>query len=180
MEKYTQLFDYSKTVFKDELERFKNIEQKASNYLSALTILLAGAGFFVNWVLDRFVPPKSCLEIILVVFSIVILLLIALSWGFLFAVLRLDDLTGLPLDDKTLEFFVEQKEIDVYYYLSQGMATALASNRAIVNKKSQKLRVAYYLICVTIIMLITFATLYGYQRWHQPQTKETIDDRIVE
>jgi hypothetical protein len=172
IEKYKKLFEYSQSAVKDEFERFKNTEQKASNYLSVLTLVLAGAGFFVNWVLERFVPPHNYIEWLLFSLSALILICIATAWYFLFSALGLTDLKVLRLDDEILEFFRQHEDVDVYYYMSQSLSEGLKKNRKTVQDKIAKLKVAYSIICFTVVLLVAFAGFYSYQRWQAPPVKE--------
>jgi predicted MFS family arabinose efflux permease len=79
MERYKELYNYSKEAFEREYDRFKNIDQKATQYLSVLTLLIGIAGFFVNWVVANFVPPKNIFEFILFVLAILILITLTIT-----------------------------------------------------------------------------------------------------
>lgn len=169
MEKYKELYGYSKEVFKEELDRFNGIDQKASHYLSVLTILLGVAGFFVNWTLERFLPPKSALELALFILTIMMSVALLIAWFFIFSVLRMQDIYKLPLDTETIEFFAENKEIDIYYYLSIGIKDSLVENRLIGNRKSKKLICGYNSICIAAVLLLIFAILFGLYKWREPK-----------
>ncbi|HEX8147949.1 MAG TPA: hypothetical protein VF591_12285 [Pyrinomonadaceae bacterium] len=169
MENYKELFAFAKEAFKEELERLKSIDQKASNYLSVLTLLLGVAGFFIKWVVENFIPPRNTLEVILVILTILIVAGILFSWFFTFSVLRLQKIYTYPLDTETINFFTNNTLVDIYYYLSVGIQDAVSNNRSVGDTKSRRLNYAYRSIRYTVVLLLLFGTLFGLQTWSKPE-----------
>lgn len=170
MEKYKELFKYSQDVFKQELDRFMELDKKAAQYLSTLTIFIGVAGFFVKWIFDNFVPAQSNIEILLIVLAVLILITLLIAWFYIFSVLKMQEIYKLPLDLETLEFFKDNKDVDVYYSMSKGMASKLSYNREVGDKKSTKLIRGYNTILITVILLSIFSILFGYYKWNKPNS----------
>ena len=169
MENYKELFAFAKEAFKEDLERLKSIDQKASNYLSVLTLLLGVAGFFIKWVVEHFIPPQNALAVVLFVLTILIVAGILSSWFFTFSVLRLQRVATYPLDEATIKFFTDNELVDVYYYLSIGIQGAVEDNRKIGDAKSRRLNHGYRSILYTVILLLTFGIFFAVYTWQQPK-----------
>lgn len=170
LDKYKELYILSKETFKAELDRFYSIEHKASQYLSALTLLLGVAGFFVKWIVEHFIPPQSCLVWLLFCLALAILLCLVAAWFFVFSVLRVQKLRVIPLDAKMIGFFDKNKPIDIYYHLSVKMAEELEKNWEVTGRKSKRLNRGYLLMCISVLLLVIFSVLFGIYKWHEPKT----------
>ena len=166
MERYKELYNYSKEVLNAERERYYSIERKAAQYLTVLTLVLGLAGLSINRTQLSFIPPQGVVETLLFVLTILIWINLLASWYAVFSVLKLAGLSIPPLDDPTLKFFKEQKEIDIYYYLAQQMKESLEKNRVKVDQKARNLKLGYKLITVTVMLLGLFSVVYMIHRWH--------------
>ncbi|MEQ1879093.1 MAG: hypothetical protein ABL958_20805 [Bdellovibrionia bacterium] len=180
-DKYKQLFEYSNAAFNREYERFKILEQKATQYLSILTLLIGIAGFFVKWVVDNFIPPRNFWEWILVILTGLIFATLAAGWFRAFSVIRVFTLLTPPMDQALIDFFVAENEDYIYYDRASKMAVALAENRKTMSSKTQKLVSAYKCICAGVVLLILFSIAFAAYNWrvepsrdkHMAEPKET-------
>ena len=96
MDKYEELYKLSKEVFNEEQSRFNQIDQKASYYLSALTLLLGVTGVFTNRLIKQFLPPHSRVEFVLFVLAVLIVISLVVSWLAIFSVLRVHATLKIP------------------------------------------------------------------------------------
>ena len=170
MDKYKELYDLSKEIFNAERDRLYSIEHKAAQYLSALTLLLGVAGFFVKWIVEHFIPPQSRLVWLLFCLAIAILLCLVAAWFFVFSVLRVQKLRVIPLDAKMIKFFDNNKPIDIYYQLSVKMAEELEKNWEVTGRKSKRLNRGYMLMCISVLLLVIFSVIFGVYKWNEPKT----------
>lgn len=165
MENYKELYAISKEVFKEELERFYSIEQKASQYLSVLTLLLGATAFFIKWLVENFIPPHNTFEFVLVILASGILVCLFVSWFAIFSALKIYKVDIIPLTDEWVQFFADNKLIDIYYYLSVRMKEGRLANRATLNKKGRWLNVGYNSMRVAVVFLISFSVLFVAYKW---------------
>lgn len=160
IDKYKELYDLSLEVLKEEQDRFNRIDEKASKYFAVVTFLLGVFGFIGKLLIDKARPPFSTIEWWLICLSLFILILLAASFFTTFNVLRIQRLKVLPLTIETLEFFNNNRLIDIYYTLSKGNEGALRENREVTNYKAKMLSIGYILINITIILLLLFSICY--------------------
>jgi uncharacterized membrane protein (DUF485 family) len=169
MEKYKELYQLSKEIFNEELNRFIRVDEKASKYLSVLTLIAGLTAFFGKWMIANLIPPKSPLEWSLIIMATVLFAAIFLSWVYIFNALRLHSLTKPPLNDETIKFFNDNEMIDIYYALTKGNKDALIENRRTTDKKSKMLYRGYNAIIVCGLLLILFLSLFVIHSWNNPE-----------
>jgi len=165
MDKYKELYDHSKDVFKEELNRFKRIDIKATQYLTVLTLLIGAAGYFGKWLIDYVIPPNTFLDWSLLLIGILILFSLIVGWYLNFVVLKLQNLLKIPLNDETIEFYSNNKLIDIYFAMSKGFKESLNHNRKITNKKAKYLAYGYKSIIVSVSFLVLFTSLFLVKKW---------------
>jgi hypothetical protein len=171
MEKYQVLYNLSKDAFAEELARFNVIDEKAGKYISVVTLLLGVYGFYAQWIIERLIPPSGILQWILILLGGIILLGLVSTWFTIFSVLRRHRLQKIPLDSSVIEFFEKNELLDIYHALSRGMKDAIEKNRTINEDKMKRLVLGYRMISVTLIFLVLFGLLFGYDAWHNPPLK---------
>lgn len=169
MEKYKELYELSKQVLEEELNRFTRIDDKAAKYLSALTLVAGAAAYFGKWVIDNLIPPKTFLELVLVIIAASLCAAIFVSWFLIFNTLRLHNLTKPPLNDETIKFFDDNIMIDIYYALTKGNRDALKVNRDTTDGKSRRLYRGYNAMIFSVIFLVVFLTLFVAYSWNNPK-----------
>ena len=169
MDKYEELYKLSKAVFDEEQSRFNQIDEKASYYLSVLTLLLGVAGYFASRLIELFLPPHRPVEFILLALAFLIVVSLLASWAAIFSVIRVHTTLKIPLDDQIFDLFNSQDSNTIFYSLSIGIKHALMVNRQIGDNKAKKLYHGYRFICSTVLLLVLFAGFFGYYTWHEPK-----------
>jgi uncharacterized membrane protein len=165
MEKYKELFNLSKEVLNEELNRYRSLDEKASKYFSALTILLGIYAFFVSHLFPRLFPPSDTTEWLLLLTLLLLFISIIISWFLIFKTLRIAYLSKTPL---SIKFFDDHKLVDIYYATAKTNQKALSQNRKTNNHKSKLLKYGYSSMCVTMILIIIFFSLFAFYTYHQP------------
>jgi len=160
MANYKELYDLSLRLFFEEKARFNRIDQKASWFFSALTLLLAIAGFFAKWMIDSLIPPKDALDVILLLVGIILVGAIGLSWYLIFRVLRVAGLANIPLDDQSFNLFANHNDATIYWITSQSIKQFRDANIEITNRKSEVLANAYKTMVFSLVTIIVFGFLY--------------------
>jgi len=165
LEKYKDLYEYSKELLDEEQNRFRRIDQKASWYLSALTILVGFSSFFSNRIFEQFIPPISKLEWFLVILFFSINLCFILAWFMFFLTLKQHGVHRLSLNNEMLEFFRVHRRIDIHYFLAKKSAEAYENNRKITDKKAMKLAWGYRIVIIAILLMILFLASFIIVSW---------------
>jgi hypothetical protein len=165
MDKYAELYQLTKESLAQSEERFDSIDGKASSYLSVLTLLVGAAGFFVRWGVDTLVPPAGVLELTALALALGTTGALVMAWLRAFQVLRVHKIRGMILGDETIQFFDNNRLIDIYYALARENTVAWQANRAVSDAKAATLASAYRWITATVVLLLVFSTLYLALRW---------------
>jgi hypothetical protein len=159
MEKYKELFNLSKEILNEELNRYRSLEEKASKYISALTVLIGIYAFFVSQLFPRLFPPQEILDWLLGAILFLLFISIITSWFFIFKILRVSYLSKTPL---TIEFFDEHRLVDIYYAIARTNHKALIENRKTNDYKSKLLGQGYQAMRITMILTIIFFFMFAF------------------
>jgi len=173
MEKYKELYNLSKEVLYEEQNRFNRINEKASKYLTVLTFMVGVYGFFLNLIVNDFIPPKSISEWIIVVLGFLIFSCVIISWFLIFGVLKIQEIKKIPLNSEMINFFDSNNLLDIYYALARGNKDALKTNRDTTDRKSTLLSNGYRMIIVTTSLLVLFTLVFGYHKWNDPKNNKS-------
>lgn len=166
LKKYKELYDLSKEVFYDELGRSTRIDEKASKYLTVLTLLLGAFAFFGKRLLDSILPPKNPIEWLLVIVSGLLLVFLVITWFLIFKVFKGHEFKKIPID---INFFDEHELIDIYYALSRGIKEALNLNRQQGDSKNRNLSRSFVLIRIIVVLLAIILILFTVHIWSEPK-----------
>ena len=165
--KYEMLLEWSNEVLAEESASYDGIEEKASKYLSALTVALAFFAFVARSMVAalNLVPPTCAAEWIILVSTGAVLVSIVLAWYLVFTVLKIHVVVVRPLDDELVQFFHSHAAVDVYFALARGNARALAENREKTDQKASRLRWAYTAIVTAAGLAVLLAIEYVVYLW---------------
>lgn len=173
MENYKELYALAKEVFNAELDRFYRLEQKASQYLSVLTILLGASGFFMKWLFENFFPPRNRFDVALIILAAATMASLVVAWFAAFSSLRVYQISIIPLNSVWVDFFKKNKLIDIYYYLSQTITAGREHNRRVLSKKGRWMNVGYNSMRIAVICLVAFGLLFAVYSWRK-QTRDKL------
>ena len=165
MEKYKELYNHSKSVFNEELNRFNRIDSKAAQYLAVLTLLIGLAAYLGQWLIEYIIPPNGIVDWILLVLGICIFISLILSWYFNFKVLKLHGVYKIPLDDETIEFYNSNRLIDIYFAMSKGLKDMLIKNTSKTDNKAKYLTYGYRCIITSAALLVLFSIPFIVKNW---------------
>lgn len=165
MEKYKELYELSIRLLFEEQDRFNRIDQKASWYLSALFLLIGIAGYFVTWVIERFVPPQTIVEWFLFVLACMLAVLVVINWFICFSVHKVHEVVKIPLTTEMIKFFDDNELIDIYYTLARGNKTAYERNVETTNSKAKKLATVYKVMMSIVTILVLFSIIFAVYEW---------------
>lgn len=156
--KYKEIYNLSKEVFDKELRRSEIIDEKASKYLTTLTLLLGIFAFLAERLINSNLSPYHCLDLIQIIICVILLFLIFTTFIFVFLALKIRSLTMIDLDTDT--FLKHPTLDDLYYNMSKTIENIFRNNRDRINSKSRKLQTGYILTLITVILLATLSILF--------------------
>jgi hypothetical protein len=162
LEKYKELYELSKEVFNEELNRSEFIDEKASKYLTALTFLVGAFAFFGREIFSSFLPPDDNIEWLLVIIAAVLLVSLIAAWFKIFSVFKTHEYSKIPID---ITFFDNNRLVDIYHAMARGIRIELLNNRATTDTKSRKLYHGYILLCIVVVCLVALLVLLALQTW---------------
>lgn len=130
-EKHEFLYDYARAAFDDELQRFRNIEDKSAKYLSLLSVGIVAYTIMLRLYSSSFFPAESFIQwLTCTVVAITYVSLIS-AWSFLYRALRFTEMPRLPFDDEfirdyepldlpTIQFALTRTCVEALKYARQG------------------------------------------------------------
>ena len=152
-DKYDFLYHYARSSFDDELQRFKNIEDKASKYISLFSILIVGFTALIRFSGSSLFPATNILDWITVIVVLITYISFISSWSFLFRALKFTDMPRLPLDDAFLDDYRSKDLPTNQYGLTVTCKEALHLAREANTKKSKFLIKAHSEISISVCFL---------------------------
>ncbi|MFA5112144.1 MAG: hypothetical protein WC443_12100 [Desulfobaccales bacterium] len=161
IKKYAELYQMAKEVFAQELDRFHRLDQKASMLLSALTVIIGAFTLAIKGLHPECLPPSSCLEYIIIASCLLLFFCLAKSWYHLVSVLCLHTVRRAPLNEDSLNFFNDNRLIDIYFSQAKRFAEFLPENMAKTDLKAAHFGKAYWWLRVALFVFIAVALSYA-------------------
>lgn len=160
-DKYAFLYDYAKSSFENELQRFKNIEDKAAKYIGFLSLLIVAYSALIKSAFDLFVPadtPAKVLAFIVVSFTF---LSLVSSWSLIFRALGVMQMPRMPFDQQLIDDFAERSLPTMHYDLSMAGLTAKNLAREVniakitlLSKGHRDICVSAWSVAISVVMLV--------------------------
>jgi uncharacterized tellurite resistance protein B-like protein len=166
IEKYKELYDLSIKVLDEEQQRFNRLEGKAATYFTVLSFLIGIHGIFCSKIISCCIPPEGWFKYVFLGLGLIVLLGLITAWFWAFFVIKQHNITKIPITDEMIDFFKENKLIDIYYTLTKSNKIALEKNRKISNEKANLLLRTYRILSASMILMVLLLVLYGADSWN--------------
>lgn len=160
-EKHEFLYNYARAAFDDELQRFRNIEDKAAKYLSLLSVGIVAYTFLLRFYTASIFPAETFLQWCACIAVFVTYLAMISSWSFLYRALSFIEMPRLPLDDEFIGRYEPETLPTIHFALTRSCADALKYARKGNLEKSELLIKGYkdiafsmWAISVSVMLLI--------------------------
>ena len=163
-DKYKELYDLSNKLLEEEHGRFHRISQKATNYLSTVSLLLGIATIFGKEAIALLIPPKTLLEWLLLNVAVMVFASLAVTWWTIFRAYRFEGLLTRPLSE-LIEFYQSNELINIYFAMAKANANAREANIKLSNQKAKLLEYGHKMILATASLAVLFASLYFIYLW---------------
>lgn len=167
MDKYEVLYNLALEVYRERNQSLQHIQEKASKYFTALTFLLGFSLYYSKWILDALPTNYNLLDWLILIESGVLLSLLIITWFYILRILRVENFTVLPLDKELQTFFIDNRQIDIYFTMSKGIQQAVEANNITHDKKSGFLNISYNLLTIDAVLIIISLILYSIKYFKQ-------------
>jgi len=142
-DKYEFLYNYARAAFEGELQRFKNIEDKSTKYLSLLSIIVVTYTIVIRFYFELLLPIVTVTQVLACIVVSITYLAMASSWSLLYRALQFTNIPRLPLDDEFIRTHEPEELSSIHFSLMKSCSKALALTR-IENEKKSKLLIKGY------------------------------------
>ncbi len=142
-EKHEFLYTYARAAFDDELQRFRNIEDKSARYLGLLSVGILAYTVILRLYSDLLFPAESLLQWVACAVVTLTYLAFSSSWSFLYRALRFREMPRLPLDEKFIERYEPETLPTIQFALTKTCSEAIKYARKGNAEKSELLIKGY-------------------------------------
>lgn len=142
-EKHEFLYNYGRAAFEDELQRFRNIEDKAAKYLSLLSVGIVAYSILLRFYSEVFFPAEVFFQWVICLAVAITYIALASSWSFLYRALRFTEMPRLPFDQEFLDQYEPESLPTIHFTLAQTCVEALKYARKGNSVKSKLLIKGY-------------------------------------
>ncbi|MFM2642572.1 hypothetical protein AAFX33_15570 [Vibrio chagasii] len=91
-------YNYAKMALDQELKRFDSLDSKANKFLGLISVVLGVLVSVIGWGFEKFFPPVTSLQCLIVFLLFLIILSLSLAWHYLFKSIKISDFPTLRLD----------------------------------------------------------------------------------
>lgn len=160
VDRYKVLFDFYKSECDNLRNEFYKVEDKASKYLTSLSIL---SGVFLL-LFKEMIKDIGCnlLDWFLAFLLTIALLSFASSWRFIFMAMKPVKLKSMPFNDKNIQYFDDNK-LDVFYYsMAKQYVEVIESYKSTISYKTSFLVKAFKEVkCSGLILLVLLGFIFA-------------------
>lgn len=145
MERYKFLYELSKKALDEELERYKKLDEKASRFLSILSVGIVAYTTLINIGSSKVIPLESAgwPGWVFVGLSIITLIALFSSWLRIFTSMRLTEAHRVEIGDIANSLAADEELITMYWALALSCQDAQLKARELLKNKTRCLQSAY-------------------------------------
>jgi hypothetical protein len=162
-EKHEFLYNYARAAFEDELQRFRNIEDKSAKYLSLLSVGVVSYTIILRFYSASFFPAETVIQWLACIVVAITYLAMASSWSFLYRALRFTDMPRLPLDEEFINKYEPESLPTIHFALTRTCSDAIKYARKGNLEKSKLLIKGYkyialsmWALTLSVILILSF------------------------
>ncbi|WP_025094569.1 hypothetical protein [Acinetobacter soli] len=156
-DKYKVLFDFYKMEYEALRNEYYKVEDKASKYLTSLTVLSGILLVLFKEIIHDF--QCTFLSTIQVLILCMLILSLSASWRFIFMVLRPVEVKSFPYNQEGIDYF-DKVELDSFYYsMSINYVDLISSYKAAIENKTNFLKRAFSEIKFSGLVLLIFLSV---------------------
>jgi hypothetical protein len=167
------LYEYFQKQVEHEKNRFQKFEDKASKFLTMVSVIITAYLFVINKFSENFSSLCSLsialqvYQITLIILFILLFLTLSLSWLYLLKVLKPQTTRHLPSSQETIDVYVEHpnKLNEIYHDNANKMKQVIDEYKLTNKVKVQLLSKAYNRISISGVLfaiIIPLSIIYKY------------------
>lgn len=143
--KWEFLYQYAVKALDQDIERFHNLDDKISKFITIITIIISVFVATIPFVFKNHVPPKSIYEYLFMILLFFTFIALCSAWSFLFRALKLTDVPRMPFNDDIISLFKDDKKNTdrILLALSQSCLKAFEKHKEVNKTKVDHLNKAY-------------------------------------
>lgn len=151
--KWKLLYDYTRKAFDDEVERFSRVDEKATKFLTSISIIIT---LFVGLTKWLFSDSDNNFTICFFIIIGLAFFLLSLAWVCFFSSLRLTIVPKMPLTDEVFDLFKNEKINSIYFALHKSAKSGVEELSLIIHKKAKFILWGFRLTIAAGILMIFF------------------------
>ena len=162
MENYKFLYELSRKALDEEIDRYKKLDEKASRFLSILSIGIVAYTALLNAASSKLLPVSTfgALGWVFAILSGLTFIALFSAWFRIFNSIKLSDSPTIAIGKTANELADEEEIITMYYLLALSCQEALVLARSVLKAKTDYLESAYREIFASTCLLAACLLLY--------------------
>ena len=162
MENYKFLYELSRKALDEEIDRYKKLDEKASRFLSILSIGIVAYTALLNAASSKLLPINTfgVLGWVFAILSGLTFVALFSAWFRIFNSIKLSDSPTISIGKTANELADEEELITMYYSLALSCQEALVVARSVLKAKTDYLESAYKEIFASTCLLAVCLLLY--------------------
>lgn len=167
IERYAFVHDHAKYCFETELNRFKNLEDKASKQVSLLALVIAGFTALVAAIFKEPVELSGWPYFFVVTFVLFTFVALGYTWYFYYQALGLSESERIDFDEAYIKIVSGRSLADSHVAMSKAYALCIKSVRAVNDEKVKFMAKAHaemYTAILFLAILILLVAVFKFVR----------------
>lgn len=167
------LYEYFQKQVEHEKSRFHKLEDKASKFLTMISVIITAYIFVTTKFLEEFIDlcllPKilQLYQIILISLLILLFISLSLSWLNLLKVFKLQTTRHLPSSQETIDVYVQNSDRlgEIYIDNANKMKEVIDEYKSASVVKAKLIKIAYKYISISgilFVIIILLSIIYKY------------------
>lgn len=163
-DKFKFMYEYKKYHLDMLRDDYKDLENKATKYLTFVTLILTISSIFLRFYLTEHVVEKGVMYYLSLILLIVFVIAIAPVLRWLFLCIKINKLGDLPKED-IKQYFLSQIKETVYIGISDRLDQIIESYKSVNSEKAAFLKKAFDEIKWCSLIFIAFVIVFLINRF---------------
>jgi hypothetical protein len=162
VERYKLLYELSRKALDDEVERYKKLDEKASRFLSILSVGIVAYTALINVASPKALITSHASWSTYLFIGLAFLTLVALisAWYRIFATIKLSYVPKVQVGEEANTLAEEEELITMYFHAAKACQDAVGSAQRRLESKIKNLEVAYKEIQFSTGFLVALLVTY--------------------
>ncbi|MEG3080862.1 hypothetical protein R3F64_13440 [Halomonas sp. 5021] len=155
-----QALTYLKERYTEELQRFRDVEDKSIKLTSLLSVLMAALGTGLGINREPLISPTLLIDWIIIVLSGLIFIFLLISWSNAMLAINISRYPIVPANRVALEYITEADKEDCEAYIIQCHIDVIELLSIVIEKKAEALFYCHRFLIISgwisSILLVSF------------------------